>query len=177
MRTIAAILFSSLLFSVALAQQGKQPAATPSSPSAKAPSVSTEQKAVTPAQPSAAKAVSNGQQSAPPANSLGLTVALAVTAKGIDENGPVGVGTDFTTDDKRVYCITQIKGAKDPVQIEHRWYLNDSKVFSLVLPIKSINWRTQSCITIIPSRVGSWKVDVVLMPQEELLTTLNFTVK
>lgn len=158
MRTIAAILFSSLIGSVAFAQQGKQ-------------------SAIVPAQPASAKSVSDEQKAAAPANSLGLVVGSAVFAKGIDENGPVDPGTDFSTNIKKLYCITQIKGARDTVTIEHRWYLNDKLVFTLPLPIKSVNWRTQSYITIRPEMTGDVKVAVVLMPKEETLTTLTCTVK
>lgn len=158
MRAIAAILFSSIAFSLALAQQGTQPAATP------APAV-------------IAKSVPDKQQAATPANSLGLTVGRTMFAKGIDENGPIDPGTTFTTDVKRLYCITQIKGAKDTALIEHRWFVNDKPVFTLPLPIKSINWRTQSCITVRPEYIGEVKVVVVLMPKEETLTTMTCTIQ
>jgi hypothetical protein len=161
MRTIAAIIFSSLIVSIAMAEQTKQTTATPA----------------TPTQPVAAKSVVKEQQTATPENSLGLAVARAVIAKGIDENGPVDAGTEFSSDVKRVYCITQIKGAQETIQIEHRWYMNDNLISSIPLPIKSLNWRTQSYKTILPSMTGAWKVVVVLMPKEEVLTTLAFTVK
>lgn len=180
MRPIAAFLFSSLIFSIALAQQGKQPAAIPAQPAA-AKSVSNEQKAAaaTPAQPATPKSASSEQQAAAatPANSLGLTVGRTVFAKGLDENGPIDPGTEFSTDVKRLYCITQIKGAKDTVRIEHRWYVNDKLVFTLPLPIMSVNWRTQSYISIRPEMIGNVKVEVVLMPKEEMLTTMACTVK
>jgi hypothetical protein len=158
MRAIGAVLFSSIAFSLAFAQQGTSPATTP------VPAVT-------------AKSVSDKQPTATPANSLGLTVARAVFAKGIDENGPVDPGTTFTTDVKRLYCITQIKGAKDSALIEHRWFVNDKPVFTLPLAIKSINWRTQSCITVRPEYVGEVKVVVVLMPKEEPLTTMTCTIQ
>lgn len=156
MRTVSAFLFSSLLFSLAIAQDSKQATSRPAQP---------------------ATSVSDEKQAATTPNSMGLVVGHAVIARDIDENGPVDAGTEFTLDAKRVYCITQIKGAETPVQIEHRWFLDDKLVFSLPLPIKSVNWRTQSYITLFPSRVGNWKVVVVLLPKEEVLTTLSFTVK
>jgi hypothetical protein len=172
---MAALLFSSLICSLALAQGAKQPAST--TPAQPAASVPAEKQPPAPPPPAAAKQVPGAQQTATTPNSMGLTVGRAVIAKDLDENGPVDPGTEFTTDVKRLYCITQIKGAETPVQIEHRWYLNDNLVFSLPLPIKSVNWRTQSYKTILPDMTGNWKVVVVLMPKEEILTTLPFTVK
>lgn len=175
MRTIAAFLFSSLICSLALAQGAKQPAST--TPAQPAASVSAGKQTPEPPPPATAKSASSAQQTATPANSLGLVVGRAVIAKEMDENGPVDAGTDFTVDVKRLFCITQIKGAVNPVQIEHRWYLNDNLVCTIPLPIKSVNWRTQSYKTILQGMTGSWKVVVVLMPEEEVLTTLAFTVK
>jgi hypothetical protein len=163
MRTLSAILFSSLIFSVALAQQEKQPAATPSP--AKTAATNTE---TTP----------GDQKIETKANSLGLAVTRAIFARGIDENKqPVDPGTEFAGDGNRVYCITQIQGAKQPVTIEHRWYKDGVLVLSVELPIKSLNWRTQSYKTIQPTMAGNWKVDVVLIPGEEVLASLNFKVK
>jgi hypothetical protein len=161
MRILSAIFFSSLIFSVALAQQEKQAAPTP----AKTAAASTE-------------TISGDQKIETRANSLGLTVTRAIFARGIDENKqPVDPGTEFAGDGKRVYCITQIQGAKDPVTIEHRWYRDGVLVLSVELPIKSLNWRTQSYKTIQPTMAGNWKVDVVLLPGEEVLASQNFKVK
>jgi hypothetical protein len=154
MHILSAIIFSSLIFSIALAQQEKQVAPTP------------------------AKATTGTQGIVAKANSLGLTVTRAVIAGGIDENKrPVDSGTEFAADGKRVYCITQIEGAKEPVNIEHRWYKNGVLISTVELPIKSLNWRTQSYKTITPTMAGKWKVDVVLVPGEESLTSLDFTAK
>ncbi|MBN1127889.1 MAG: DUF2914 domain-containing protein [Chitinispirillaceae bacterium] len=162
MRLLSAIIFSSLLFSVALAQQEKKAAPTSS---AKTDTASTE------ATPGTKNIITK-------ANSLGLTVPLAVIASGIDESkNPIGPGTEFRTDVKRVYCITQIKGVKQSANIEHRWYKNETLISTIELPIKSIIWRTQSYKTITPGMAGEWKVEVVLLPGEELLTTLKFTIK
>ena len=163
MRILAAIIFSSLLFSAAVAQQEKKSVATPST--TKTDSTST-------------KKTSGTQKIITNANSLGLTVPWAVLAKGMDErNNPIEPGTEFRTDVNRIYCITQIKGVKKSATIEHRWYKNGTLISTIELPIKSVMWRTQSYKTITPAMAGDWKVDVVLMPGEELLTTLNFTVK
>jgi|WetSurMetagenome_2_1015567.scaffolds.fasta_scaffold101682_1 hypothetical protein len=163
MRILSAILFSSLIYSVALAQQEKQPAAILLS--AKTAAASTE------TAPGAQKIETR-------ANSLGLTVTRAIFARGIDENKqPVDPGTEFAGDGRRIYCITQIQGAKEPVTIEHRWYKDGVLVLSVELPIKSLNWRTQSYKTIQPTMAGNWKVDVVLLPGEEVLASLYFKVK
>jgi hypothetical protein len=161
MRILSAMLFSSLIFSVALAQQEKQSAPT----AAKTAAANTE---TTP----------GDQKIETRANSLGLTVTRVIFARGIDENKqPVDPGTEFAGDGNRVYCITQIQGAKNPVTIEHRWYKDGVLVLSVELPIKSLNWRTQSYKTIPSTMAGNWKVDVVLIPGEEVLASLNFKVK
>jgi len=166
MRTATAILFSALAFSVVFAQQDKKMATPPPVPA----------KTATPA--AVARTTPGSQEIETKANSLGLTVAQALIAKGIDEdNRPIEPGTEFASDVKKVYCITQIRGAKDPVNIEHRWYKDEALIHTIELPIKSLNWRTQSYKTISPTMTGKWKVVIVLMPGEEILTTLNFTVQ
>lgn len=184
MRILSALLFSSLIFSVALAQQVKPAGSTPAKAAAAkaAPAVQEKQQAAAPSSEKTAtasgKATAVAQGIDTKANSLGLTVTRAIIAGGIDENNrPVDPGTEFATDGKRVYCITQIEGAKEPVNIEHRWCKNGVLINTVELPIKSLNWRTQSYKTITPTMVGKWKVDVVLMPGEEFLTSVNFTVK
>jgi len=159
MRLTSSIIFCSLIFSAAAAQQ------------APAPTTAKTGTARTQAAPAARNAETK-------ANSLGLTVPLAVIAKGMDESkNPVEPGTEFSTGVKRLYCITQIKGVKNSAAIEHRWYKNGKLVSTIELPIKSFIWRTQSYKTITPSMAGEWNVDVVLLPGEELLKTLKFTVK
>ncbi|MBN2035470.1 MAG: DUF2914 domain-containing protein [Chitinispirillaceae bacterium] len=160
MRLLSAILFSSLIVSISAtpARQGAPKAATTDTASA--------------------KAAPGTQKTATRPNSLGLTVPFAVIAKGIDDSrNPIEPGTEFSTDVQRVYCITQIKGVKTSATIEHRWYKNDELACSIELPVKSVMWRTQSYKTITPGMAGKWKVDVVLMPGEEILTTLRFSIQ
>jgi hypothetical protein len=163
MRLVSAILFSFLTFSATLAQQAEKSSPTPST--AKTDTADT-------------MATSAVQEVITKTNSLGLTVPYAVIAKGMNErNNPIEPGTEFRTDVKRVYCITQIKGVKKSAAIEHRWYKDETLLSTVELPIKSVMWRTQSYKTILPDMAGEWKVDVVLLPGEELLTTLKFTIK
>jgi hypothetical protein len=161
MRILSIILFFSIISSVALAQQQKQVAPAP----AKAAAAGTE--------------ISYSPQKIKTrANSRGLSVTRVIFARGIDNNkNPIEPGTEFAGDGQRVYCITQIQGAKESVNIEHRWYKDEMLVLSVELPIRSLNWRTHSYKTITSAMAGNWKVDVVLLPGEEVLSTLNFRVK
>jgi hypothetical protein len=109
--------------------------------------------------------------------SHGLSIGKAVICKNFGRNGTSEEGTTFSPDIQRLYCVTQIKGAKDSVKVQHRWYNGDNLVFSLSLPVKSADWRTQSCINIWPSTNPDWRVDVVVLPEQEVLTTLKFTIK
>ena len=148
------LVFAALFVSVSLAQTGKQDAA--------------------PSKPDAAKEVV--QNSAPDSGS-GLTVARAAIAPELEDNEPVKEGDEFGSDVKQLYCFSQIKGAKDSAEIEHRWYWKDDLVFSRPLKIKSANWRTYSIKNIYPYMTGDWMVSIVNTDKEEVLKTLKFTIK
>ncbi|MBN2037344.1 MAG: DUF2914 domain-containing protein [Chitinispirillaceae bacterium] len=171
MRTITLLLSSALLWSVSWAQQPQQsaPAASPQDKAVAA----TEKKS-----PSTAPAAQPEKKETPSAASSELSVAHAVIAAGLDEYKPVKPDTLFPADIKRLYCYSQIKGASDATEIEHRWYWNDELQSAVPLKIKSNDWRTYSIKTIVPGMTGEWRVAVV-HPQkdEKVLTTLKFTVK
>jgi hypothetical protein len=150
MRTITLIVSSALLWSVSWAQQPAQnaPAATP----------------VT-APPA-------------PATTSGLTVAAASIAIGLEDYVPVEPGKLFPANVQRLYCYSQIKGAQDSMDIEHRWYWNDDLIASIPLKVKSNNWRTYSIKNILPVMTGEWVVAIVNAKNaEEVLKTLKFTIK
>lgn len=155
MRTITLIVSSALLWSVSWAQQpAEKVMAAASAETAAAPPV---------------------QQTAP---ASGLTVASASIALGLDEYAPVEPGDLFPADVKQLYCYSQIKGAADSTEIEHRWYWNDDLITSIPLKIKSNNWRTYSIKNIHPGMTGEWMVAIVnAQKSEEVLKTLKFTIK
>jgi hypothetical protein len=172
MRTVTLLLSSALLWSVSWAQQPKQPA----------PAASPQQKETaakeTSAPSTAPAATQNAKQEAAPTDASDLSVASATIAVGLDEYTPVKPDTLFPADIKRLYCYSQIKGASDSTEIEHRWYWNDDLQSAVPLKIKSNNWRTYSIKTIVPGMTGEWMVAIVY-PQsdEKVLKTLKFTVK
>jgi hypothetical protein len=157
MRVISLPLCMLLFVSFAWAQTGRQNAAV-STADAGAAKVSVQKEA-------AAAAASD------------LTVARAAIALHLEENEPVEPGDVFPVNVKQLYCFSQIKGAKDSAEIEHRWYWNDDLVFSRPLKVKSANWRTYSIKNIYPYMAGDWMVSIVNTKKEEVLKTLKFTIK
>ena len=117
------------------------------------------------------------QKTAAAATVSDLSVARAAIALDLQENEPVEPGDVFPANVKQLYCFSQIKGAKDSTEIEHRWYWKDDLVFSRPLKIKSANWRTYSLKNIYPYMTGDWMVSIVNSKKEEVLTTLKFTIK
>jgi hypothetical protein len=153
MRTIMLIMLSALLGSVLWAQQlaGNAPATASSVPAATPPA---------------------------PVTPSDLSVAAAAIALGLEGYTPVEPGDLFPADVKRLYCYTQIKGAKDSTEIEHRWYWNDDLITSIPLKVKSSNWKTYSIKNIYPGMTGEWMVAIVNPGNsEEVLKTLKFTIK
>jgi len=154
MRTITLIVSSALFWSVSWAQQ----------PAQNAPAVASSKAVATP--PSA------------PATSSGLSVADAAIAIGLEDYVPIEPGNVFPADVQRLYCYSQIKGAQDSMEVEHRWYWNDDLIASIPLKVKSSNWKTYSIKKILPWMTGEWVVAIVnAKNSEEVLKTLKFTIK
>jgi hypothetical protein len=168
MRTIAIIASSTLIWSIAgvVAAPSVMPAAKSDS-TAKVQLNAAQAQSTVPAAPV--------KQSS--AEGSTITVARAAIATGLNGYEPINPGDSFPPDVKRVYCLSQIKGARDSMQIEHRWYWNDRLIASVPLAIKSINWNTYSIKTILPDMTGEWRVSIVNSQKEEVLQTLKFTVK
>jgi hypothetical protein len=114
---------------------------------------------------------------APAADGSGLVVTRSAVATDLEENEPVHAAETFPADVKRLYCFSQVKGAKDSAEIEHRWYWNDRLISSIPLKIRSGNWRTYSIKTIAPGMTGEWMVSIVNTEKEAVLKTLKFTVQ
>ncbi|NLD98368.1 MAG: DUF2914 domain-containing protein, partial [Fibrobacter sp.] len=83
----------------------------------------------------------------------------------------------FPTEVKRLFCFSQIRGAVEPEEIQHRWYWNDDLLSSVSLKITTANFRTYSAKTIPNGMTGNWRVVIVNSKNEEILKTLNFTIK
>lgn len=105
-----------------------------------------------------------------------LQVVEGVICKNVVNRAPVDPGNTFPKDVGKLFCFTRVIGATGPTSITHQWYYNDRQVASVVLPVKSPNWRTRSSKVIVPWAAGAWRVDV-LGPDGKLLKSLAFTIQ
>lgn len=93
----------------------------------------------------------------------------------IEDREPAGAGTVFSNDLEKIYCFTRIAGAGDTTSVNHVWYLGDTQLASVNLPIKSASWRTWSSKTIGMS-LGKGHVEVVT-ESGDLLGKAEFEIK
>jgi hypothetical protein len=196
MRTIIIIMLSLLAVSITVAQDAKTPPAPKAKTSELQPNVTQAPTATPTVQPKQAAVAEQPKQAvvagpskkatvaepakptaSPAASTSGLSVANAYIAPNLDNDAEQNPKDSFSADIKRLYCISQIKGAKDTMEIQHRWYLNDNLINTVPLMIKSANWRTYSLKTVLPTMVGDWRVAIVNSSKDEVLQTLKFTVK
>ncbi len=104
---------------------------------------------------------------------LGLAEIAICTA--IEDREPVGAGTVFSNDVEKIYCYTKITGATDTTSVNHVWYMGDTQLASVNLPIKSESWRTWSSKTIGMS-LGKGRVEIVT-EDGDLLGKADFEIK
>ncbi len=93
----------------------------------------------------------------------------------IEDREPAGAGTVFSNDLEKIYCFTKITGAEDTTSVNHVWYMGDTQLASVNLPIKSASWRTWSSKTIGMS-LGKGHVDIV-SEEGDLLGKAKFEIK
>lgn len=105
-----------------------------------------------------------------------IRVEKAVIAEGVENLIPVNPGTVFPADIGKVFCFTRIHTEDFPTRIKHLWFLGDTFVMEIILPVKSPQWRTYSSKTILPSSAGDWRVDVTT-DDGTFLETLKFTIQ
>jgi len=113
-----------------------------------------------------------------PAEALQPAIAVkeGVIATTVENRLPEGVGTQFPATVGMLYCFTNVSGAVADTSISHTWYYQDKKMAQVVLPVRSILWRTWSSKTILPEWKGNWKV-AVTAEDGILLTTIPFTIE
>ncbi len=74
---------------------------------------------------------------------------------------PQGSAVKFNAGEvSRLYCFTEIVGAKEPTYITHTWYYNDKQIVSIKLAVETRRWRNWSNKTFLPVYKGNWKVEV-----------------
>lgn len=90
-----------------------------------------------------------------------INVARAVVCRDIVDRMPVGSGDVVPVGTERVFCFTQIDGARGETEITHNWYYQGALKASVVLPVRNSQWRTWSSKTLLPEWTGEWMVEVL----------------
>ena len=90
-----------------------------------------------------------------------LDIQDAVVCLDVVDREPVGSGDVFAKESTKLYCFTRVVGAIQDSQITHNWYYQGSLQTSVVLNVRSPNWRTWSSKSISPELVGEWMVEVL----------------
>jgi hypothetical protein len=90
-----------------------------------------------------------------------IAVTQAVICREVVDRAPVGIGTVFPEGTERVFCFTQIDGAAGETEITHNWYYQGTLKASVVLPVRSLAWRTWSSKSLNPDWTGEWMVEVL----------------
>ncbi len=112
-----------------------------------------------------------------PAAVQDVTVGQLSVCKSVENLTPKGEGNEFTADVGALCCLTRIKGAKDTMEVLHKWY-KDGKITSVVpLAVKSLSWRTYSRKELPEDPVGEWKIEIVNGTNDEVVKETSFVVK
>jgi hypothetical protein len=90
-----------------------------------------------------------------------ITIAQAVVCKEVVDRMPVGSGDVIPAGTERVFCFTRIVGAQNETEITHNWYYKGALKASVVLPVRTSEWRTWSSKTLLPEWTGEWMVEVL----------------
>jgi len=90
-----------------------------------------------------------------------ITVSQAVVCQEIVDRMPVGFGDVIPAGTERVYCFTRIDGAQGETEVTHNWYYQGALKASVVLPVRTSEWRTWSSKTLLPEWPGDWMVEVL----------------
>lgn len=106
----------------------------------------------------------------------GFQVARAAICTAVVNREPQGKAEQFNAAQNKIYCFSHIKGVKDTVEIQHKWYFNDKIVGSVTLPVRSSSWRTYSARTIKKEWDGSGKVEIINTRNNEVLKTIPFKI-
>lgn len=100
-------------------------------------------------------------QAAQPAAQPAIQIEDAVVCQDVVDRAPVGSGEVMAKESERVYCFTRVVGAVGDTQITHNWYYKGALKASVVLNVRSSNWRTWSSKTMKPEWVGEWMVEIL----------------
>ncbi len=105
----------------------------------------------------------------------GISISRIFICEGIANREPVAVDSVFVGVE-RVYCFTDIKGAKAVTHVQHIWYRGSEEMARIKLGVRAERWRTFSSKEIIPEWAGDWRV-VVLDAEGNKLSQISFQIK
>ena len=91
----------------------------------------------------------------------GLKVEEMIFCTGVEDRQPVGADTLFVNTVENIYCFTKISGAEGETTISHLWFFNDEQKAKVDIAVKGKTWRTWSSKQILKEWTGNWRVDVV----------------
>jgi hypothetical protein len=89
-----------------------------------------------------------------------LQIEEAVVCRAVMDRTPVEGGDVFPSDVERLYFFTRVSGGSEDDTIYHNWYYGDQQVVSVLLAVRSSNWRTWSSKAIVPAYTGEWAIEV-----------------
>lgn len=104
-----------------------------------------------------------------------VQVETAVICRDVVDLSPQQPADRFESTVRRLYCFSRVVGAMEHTEILHTWFCNGDMVASIVLPVKSVSWRTFSSKTIQPDDIGDWSVRI-LSKDGAILSKIDFTV-
>jgi hypothetical protein len=108
-------------------------------------------------------------------NESPLTVFRAAVCYNIVEHEPLDIGTTFTNDVNRLYCFSEIMGAKTNTHITHVWYYKGAERARVKLRVHDTRWRTYSSKLIQKYETGTWKIQII-DSKENIIKVLKFNI-
>ena len=108
-------------------------------------------------QPQAPAPAAEETQAAQPA----IQIEDAVVCRDVVDRSPIGSSDVVAKESTQVYCFTRVVGAVGDTQVTHNWYYKGSLKSSVVLDVRSPNWRTWSSKTMSPDWIGEWMVEIL----------------
>jgi hypothetical protein len=126
-----------------------------------APAWCQEQTAEQPAPAQTGAPAADQTQTAQPAAQPAIQIEDAVVCQAVVDRAPVGSGEMIAKENEMVFCFTRVVGAEGETQITHNWYYKGALKASVVLNVRSPNWRTWSSKSLKPEWVGEWMVEIL----------------
>lgn len=108
-------------------------------------------------------------------NEAPLTVFRASICYNIVEHEPLDLGTTFTSNVNKLYCFSEIMGAKTNTHITHVWYYMGAQRGKKQLRVHDERWRTYSSKLIQSFETGNWEVRII-DSKENILKILKFNI-